>query len=792
MEETFGKYRLIERIGKGGMAEVFLATQIGDLAGFQKQVALKTMSENLSDHEELVIMFLDEARIAAQLNHPNIVHVYDLGRVDDTLYIAMEYVEGKDLRRICEEGVEQDNFLPMEYAVRIIADAAAGLHYAHEVTDSQGQPRNIVHRDVTPQNILVSVDGQVKVADFGVAKAEDRLGHTRVGQRKGKLSYMSPEQLEADSVDARSDVYALGILLYEVTVQSRLFRGRSDFETMSLIANSIVTPPSEVRPDFPPELEAIILKALQKELDDRYQSAQDLQTALEDWLHKQDRRVGGTELAAYMRELFPPEAFPKPPAAAPPAASEQGGERTMISSMAEVMAAEDALTRVYQEPPAGQNSSAAHQQIPAPAAASPQAPPGAARGSSSPAPSPQAAAPAPISEPASAPAAEDNPPDRAAWAVESIEDAEDFHFSDRRTYLWVALGLIAAVVALGFGAKAILDSKDKLDSRVSTAGQAREEPEDDPEAGKPEPVEQVEVLLDTEPSGARVVVNGLAVEGQTPGHFKLVSGEVNEVVFYHPEFPARRVELEGQSNSAPDAVSLEPYESEPETGALEIQSEPAGGIVYINGERIGGAPQVLEDLPVEFSHHVEVRKAEHWSFAGYFDLRAGERNAFRVRLEPEDSPGAVDRVEVTYDILPQYSEVEVNGQVRGFSRLSVREPREELLTVKMSNEHHDSQTRRILTQGIGTFTLRSFLSKTEGVDGGVKLVGAPADSTIYLNARSYQKVPVEVSIPQGDYPLVLETADGARYEHTLKVYAGLNSTYRLSIEEGELEVDEVD
>src|SRR5690554_1213589 len=312
MEQTFGKYRLIEKIGKGGMAEVYLATQHGDLAGFEKQVALKMMSQNLSDREDLVIMFLDEARIAAQLNHPNIVHVYDLGRVEDTLYIAMEYVEGKDLRRICEQGIDQDNFLSREFAARIIADAAAGLHYAHSSTDNQGQPRNIVHRDVTPQNILVSMDGQIKVADFGVAKAEDRLGHTRVGQRKGKLSYMSPEQFEASKVDARSDVYALGILLYETTVQTRLFRGRSDFETMSLIANSQVTPPRELRPDYPEELEAIVMRALQKDLDKRYQSALELQTALEDWLHAQEKRVGPAEISAYMHQIFPVQ--PKAPA----------------------------------------------------------------------------------------------------------------------------------------------------------------------------------------------------------------------------------------------------------------------------------------------------------------------------------------------------------------------------------------------------------------------------------------------------------------------------------------------
>lgn len=305
MPERFGKYELLQKIAQGGMAEIFLATRQGDLGGFEKQVALKRIFRHLTGREETVNMFFDEARIAATLNHPNIVQVFDLGEVEGYFYIAMEFVHGTDLRRVCKRGLDGDNYLPLELAAHIVAEIAAGLHYAHSRTDEEGNPRNIVHRDISPQNVLLSMEGHVKICDFGIAKAENRLARTRTGQFKGKLSYMSPEQFNGEEVDARSDIFNLGIVLYEITLARRLFDAKTDFERMRQIANAQVTPPSEVDSEYPPELERIIMKALHHDPDERYQTAEEMQLEIEDWLHGREVKVGAVQVGNYMEEIFP-------------------------------------------------------------------------------------------------------------------------------------------------------------------------------------------------------------------------------------------------------------------------------------------------------------------------------------------------------------------------------------------------------------------------------------------------------------------------------------------------------
>lgn len=285
------------------MAEVFLASRTSEVGGFEKFLAIKRIFSHLVTQEDIVNMFIDEARIAAYLHHPNIVQIYDLGMVEESFFIAMEFVDGLDLRRLCELGIKKRNFIPRELAVYLIAQVAAGLHYAHTCRDEDGRPMNIVHRDVSPQNVLISWDGVVKLCDFGIARAESRLTHTRTGEFKGKFSYMSPEQFGQGPLDRRSDIFTLGILLYEVTAATRVFRARSEYETMRRITEGDVRPPSAVRPDFPPALEQIVMKALAVKAEDRYQTAQELQEALEEWLFEQRARVGPRQMAEYLKSL---------------------------------------------------------------------------------------------------------------------------------------------------------------------------------------------------------------------------------------------------------------------------------------------------------------------------------------------------------------------------------------------------------------------------------------------------------------------------------------------------------
>lgn len=301
--KKFGRYTLIKKLATGGMAEIWLARQTG-LAGFNRFVVIKKILSHLAEEDTFVKMFLDEARMSVQLTHPNIVQVYDLGEAERTYFIAMEYIAGENLAAIAWRGVKRRKPLSPQFAARIIADACRALHYAHHLKGPDGVPHELVHRDISPQNILVTYEGEVKVVDFGIAKAATKSQHTKTGMLKGKFSYMSPEQCLGNPLDMRSDIFALGIVLYELCTGKRLFKHESELMILEMITKRRITPPSQVAEGISPELERIILKALEKEVTDRYQTAQDLAIALEDYLRTEAEQSGSSEIASYMRSLF--------------------------------------------------------------------------------------------------------------------------------------------------------------------------------------------------------------------------------------------------------------------------------------------------------------------------------------------------------------------------------------------------------------------------------------------------------------------------------------------------------
>jgi serine/threonine-protein kinase len=294
---------LVKKLATGGMAEIWLARQRG-LAGFNRFVVIKKILSHLSEQETFVKMFLDEARTSAQLNHPNVVQIYDLGREADSYYIAMEFIAGENLAAIAWRGMKRGRPLPAAFAARVIADTCKALHYAHHLRGSDGAALEIVHRDISPQNILVTYEGEVKVVDFGIAKATTKSEHTKTGMLKGKFSYMSPEQCLGAPVDMRSDIFALGILLYELCTGKRLFKHESELMILEMITKRSVVPPSQVAPGISQRLEDVIMTALEKPVESRYQTAQDMQIAIEDYLREEDRAATNADIAAYMRTLF--------------------------------------------------------------------------------------------------------------------------------------------------------------------------------------------------------------------------------------------------------------------------------------------------------------------------------------------------------------------------------------------------------------------------------------------------------------------------------------------------------
>jgi serine/threonine-protein kinase len=306
--KKIGRYQLCFELASGGMASVYLARAEGS-PGFAKLVALKRIHPHLASEQSYVEMFLDEARIASQITHPNVCSVFDFGEVDGEYFIAMEYLVGEPLsrvhRRVLANADERTSPLLPARMARIIAQACEGLHAAHELKGSDGESLHVVHRDVSGENLFVTYDGGAQVVDFGIAHARHRMHHTDAGQVKGTFPYMAPEQMTAAPVDRRVDVWALGAVLWELLTLRRLFLRDNDVNTMYAVLSSEIKPPSEYRPDVPPELDAIVLKALKRNPDERWQSTREMGKALRRVLVQEEELVGPAELADWMAELFP-------------------------------------------------------------------------------------------------------------------------------------------------------------------------------------------------------------------------------------------------------------------------------------------------------------------------------------------------------------------------------------------------------------------------------------------------------------------------------------------------------
>lgn len=301
--ERFGDYVLLDEIARGGMAEVYLAKRRG-VEGFEKTVAIKRILPELSWNREFVEMFINEAKIAARLSHPNIVQIFDFGKIENYYFIAMEYVHGENLREILKKSAEKGLPLSPEIAVSIAARACAGLEHAHRKTDETGKPLRIIHRDVSPQNVLVSYDGDVKVVDFGIAKAVAENPEATRGVLKGKLSYLSPEQVHGRNLDARSDIFAMGLVLYELLAGKKLFDQPDPGGVLDGIVRIDSTAVSRSLPNLDRSLREVLRRALHIDADQRFHSAGEMQSVLEQYLRERGDPGGTMQLSNLMRLLF--------------------------------------------------------------------------------------------------------------------------------------------------------------------------------------------------------------------------------------------------------------------------------------------------------------------------------------------------------------------------------------------------------------------------------------------------------------------------------------------------------
>ncbi len=298
--KTLGKYTLVRHLATGGMAEIWLAEQAGP-GGFAKELVIKQILPHLAKDDQFTRMFLDEARLAAQLSHPKIAQIYELGKFDEQYFIAMEFIDGVDLSDVIEMAAAKGRPIPFNIVTKIVMDVLEALDYAHDYTGRDGEPFNLVHRDVTPHNVIVSNDGIVKLVDFGVAKARANQSKTQTGAVKGKFAYMAPEQIQNQELDRRADIFAAGVLLYELLTAEKPFG--EDLAAVSNILSQDAPDPRAVRGDTPEELARVCQRAMAKDRQARYGDAHDMLRDLESWLRSDGEYVGDRQLSAWIREM---------------------------------------------------------------------------------------------------------------------------------------------------------------------------------------------------------------------------------------------------------------------------------------------------------------------------------------------------------------------------------------------------------------------------------------------------------------------------------------------------------
>lgn len=296
------KYQVLERIDAGGMAEVFKANSTS-LQGFQKLVAIKRILPELTKKPRFVRMFLDEAKISLHLNHNNCVQIFDLGRADDTYFIVMEFVDGTDLKHLLTNLQKRREFMPIEQAVYVAIEICKGLAHAHQKCDLEGAPLQIIHRDISPPNILISLEGEVKITDFGLAKAQSQAEVTDPGVVKGKFGYLSPEAADGQVIDQRTDIFAVGILLWEMLCGERLFLGKTDYDTLSQVQRAKYKNVSNYRSEVTPELERIVQTALARDPEKRYSDARSLAEALSACLFRYGKPVTSFDIAHHVQNV---------------------------------------------------------------------------------------------------------------------------------------------------------------------------------------------------------------------------------------------------------------------------------------------------------------------------------------------------------------------------------------------------------------------------------------------------------------------------------------------------------
>ena len=601
--ETYGRYQLLKKIATGGMAQIYLARQVGP-EGFEKLLVVKRILPHLAENEEFITMFLDEARIAARLNHPNVVQIFDLGAQDDSFFIAMEFIHGEDVRRVWKHADKVGKPIPLPLICRIIIEACAGLDYAHKKLDGSGRPLNIVHRDISPQNILVSFEGGVKIVDFGIAKAADQATVTKSGVLKGKYSYMSPEQAAGQPIDCRTDIFALGVVLYELLTGTRLFKRATDIQTLNAVTECKLALPSQVNDRIPLDLDEIVMKALSKDRTLRFSEARQLGAALESWLMSHAISASNAAVAEFMHDIY-----------AERLKSEQEEGRLLIetaeASRGEDIPADratpsfDRLPRQTKSGRATQSQARPQRELEVTMAERP----GSRSGSSSRKSVDRALELAAAAPPRPV-------PEEQQEATTHTEASMPTQNEGSKRAPLVAVGVVALLATVGAGLWTI--------------------------SGPPA---TARLTLDSEPTGATVKRGG-AVVCNTPCTLgELQPGELALTVEKAGFLSARRsvvlkagvpetlptivLEPEPTGVSNPPEVKVPPVAT---TSLVTVESEPAGADVRLNGELVGATP-FSRPLPFKTAVEVRLELTGYVPLVEHFTVGSGAEDPHRFTLK---------------------------------------------------------------------------------------------------------------------------------------------------------------
>ena len=644
-----GRYELIRCMAKGGMGEIYLARTRG-AGGFEKLVIIKTILPHLAEEEEFVTKFLDEGRIVVQLTHGNIVPVFDMGEQNGEYFIAMEYVPGLDLRAIIKHLRTWDEPLSVEVTLYVAAEVCKGLGYAHRKVDDQGNPLNIVHRDVSPSNVLISREGEVKIIDFGIARAAGKVAKTMTGRIQGKCCYMSPEQSRGKSLDARSDIFSAGVLLYEMLTLVRPFEGRSDLESLELVRQCQFDPPSVLRPTIPDGVDEIVERAMAPHPEDRYQTADELFVDLQEQIYSLGSAVTSQRLVDSLQRVFDAEsaADEATPDSPRPANLDEALELELARLDSDSDATPTSLPSTpYALSPTDPDTGANTRTL-GPTPATPHHALG---------PSPESSTYPPLAGTGTGTGTGTNSnhpsgPDSAshsALLAPGLNTAEYAAITPRRQKVAMALLAMITVAAVGLATYLLLPPKEGT------------------------------LELITEPSGAQIYLDGDELAGQrTPVTLSLPPSTYGVELILEDYRPRQfRVDIAPGSTVRLDADDLRmlPLHEAPRT--FTITTDPGDATLIADGQALGHAPQQIELRPDEVIN-LSARAPE--CSAIFYALHFGhERDDIHLELECTRTPDDDLDPEGTDDDPPPRS------SDRPAARDEIRQPRSTQRAVRIDS-----------------------------------------------------------------------------------------------------------